>query len=131
MRLTLSRWTRLLPVLLVLALAGACHMPLRPNNGPWQLVLTMSPPNPSSLDQVKFTLRVVDAKGHPVNDAQASLALTMATMDMGTNLIPLSPAGDGQYTGTGTFSMGGKWNCKITVMSGGHTETQTTSYQIS
>lgn len=117
----------LLPVLLAV---GCHHMPNSPDNGPWHVSLQVSPPSPSPLDQARFTVRVVDHSGRPVDGAQVTLKMTMATMDMGTTILPLQASGPGEYSSTGSFGMAGKWNMAITVSLGGRSETQTISYDL-
>ena len=60
----------------------------------------------------------------PVADADVSLELFMAAMpsmnmpEMRVN-VPLTPAGDGRYRGTGSVTMGGAWDANVMVMRGG------------
>ena len=60
----------------------------------------------------------------PVADADVSLELFMAAMPS-MNMpemrakVPLTPAGDGRYRGTGSVAMAGAWDANVMVMRGG------------
>jgi nitrogen fixation protein FixH len=60
-----------------------------------------------------FRLKLTDEAGKPVSDAAARAALKMTTMDMGKNEVDLVAKGNGEYAGTGKFSMAGPWTVDV------------------
>jgi nitrogen fixation protein FixH len=88
-----------------------------------QLDIRLSSPGEPTVGENTFEVMVMQG-GTPVADADVSLELFMAAMpsmnmpEMRIN-VPLAPAGEGRYRGTGTVSMGGAWDANVMVMRGG------------
>lgn len=73
---------------------------------------------------VDLALRIFDAAGQPVEQADVEASLVMTTMDMGENKAKLTETQPGIYTGKGTFSMAGTWEVVAKVNKGGAIITQ-------
>ncbi|QBD78932.1 hypothetical protein EPA93_24285 [Ktedonosporobacter rubrisoli] len=58
---------------------------------------------------------LTDTQGLPIQQAQAMVSTNMTNMDMGENLQPLMPKGDGSYETLFRPSMSGPWSLTITV----------------
>ena len=56
-----------------------------------------------------------------MDGAQVEVSLVMPLMDMGKNQFALKPAGNGEYQGTGEFSMAGEWKVIVTASAQGKT----------
>lgn len=68
------------------------------------------PANVKKLASVPFTLSVTNGKtGAPISGLRATVGLEMPSMTMPPNVVRLSPQKPGVYTGSGTFTMAGKW----------------------
>ena len=74
-----------------------------------QMTFTTEPSPPMVDKNTVFRLKLTDEAGKPVSDAAARAALKMTTMDMGKNEVDLVAKGNGEYAGTGKFSMAGPW----------------------
>lgn len=125
----MNRHRLLFLVLPLLLWTAACHRQALPSQA-WQMDLKTQPPVPMANQDTLFTLHVVDAQGNPVTGATADLSLVMTFMDMGKNIVHLQDRGNGNYVGTGQFSMSGDWDCHITVQSGGRQQQQVVHYKI-
>ncbi len=83
------------------------------------IVFQPSPDPPAAGDNV-LDVRVHDADGQPVTDADVSVTFFMAAMPsmnmpaMRTTAI-LPAVGGGIYRGTGAVIMAGRWNVTVTV----------------
>jgi hypothetical protein len=89
----------------------------------WRLKLDI----PESINEgrpVDVALRVSDAAGQPVENAQAELSLVMPSMDMGENKPKLTETAPGIYTGKATFTMAGPWGAMARVSRGGQSISQ-------
>ena len=84
----------------------------------FMMSLAMNPAQPKFGRKTKFHVAVKQTLGRPVTDAQVEASLVMPLMDMGKNEFSLDSAGDGQYSGTGEFSMAGEWEVVITANEG-------------
>ena len=82
-------------------------------------IVLEEPTGPVVLDQATFTVRLADAAGKPVNDADVYIEMAMATMKMGTNKPVASAAGNGTYRALGTFDMAGDWALIVHATVGG------------
>ena len=88
-----------------------------------QLDIRLSNPAEPQIGENTFEVMVMQGS-QPVTDADVSLELHMAAMPA-MNMpemripVPLTPAGDGKYRGTGSVSMGGAWDANVMVMRGG------------
>jgi nitrogen fixation protein FixH len=80
--------------------------------------LAVSPKPVSDASATTFTIRLTDAKGHPVSGAAVSASLVMTDMDMGRNVVNAKPKSPGVYAGTGQFTMSGSWNVVVTASKG-------------
>lgn len=75
----------------------------------WTGILTITPTPAENGKQTSFTLKLVDAKNLPLEEAKVHFSLLMPLMDMGKNEFEAIPAGQGRYLGKGQFSMEGIW----------------------
>jgi RND family efflux transporter MFP subunit len=81
-------------------------------------------PDPPRNGQNTFEVRVTDAKGQPVTDAQVTVTLFMAAMPS-MNMPAMSSearlphVGAGTYRGDGMVSMAGRWDVTMTARRGG------------
>ena len=73
---------------------------------------------------VKLRLKLTDAAGAPVVGAEVKASLVMPMMDMGKNEVAFASKGNGDYEGTGTFTMVGPWNVVVTANANGSTQQQ-------
>ena len=89
----------------------------------WRLKLDI-PESINAGKSVDVALRVFDAGGQPVENAQAELSLVMPSMDMGENKPALTETAPGIYTGKATFTMAGPWEAVARVSKGGQTISQ-------
>jgi hypothetical protein len=89
----------------------------------WRLKLDI-PESINAGKPVDVALRVFDAAGQPVENAQAELSLVMPSMDMGENKPALTETAPGIYTGKATFTMAGPWEAVARVSKGGQTISQ-------
>jgi nitrogen fixation protein FixH len=83
--------------------------------------LAMDPAQPKFGRKTKFRVMLNQKPGTPVNRAEVAASLVMPLMDMGKNQFTLRPAGNGEYEGTGEFTMAGEWEVVITAKAGGNT----------
>lgn len=114
-----------LAIILTLLLLAACHQ--QPASKPaaqpaananWKMALTTVPDPPLNEKPTVFRLHLTDETGRPISGAQVKAALDMLTMDMGKNEITFADKGDGNYEGTGKFTMAGPWNVVVTAEQG-------------
>jgi hypothetical protein len=89
----------------------------------WRLKLDI-PESINAGKPVDVALRVFDAGGQPVDNAQAELSLVMTSMDMGENKPVLAETAPGTYTGKATFTMAGPWEVIARVGKGGQSISQ-------
>jgi len=71
--------------------------------------LALDPSRPKFGRKTSFRVTVKQTLGIPVDGAQVDASLVMPLMDMGKNQFPLQSAGNGEYRGTGEFTMAGEW----------------------
>jgi len=83
--------------------------------------LAMDPSQPKFARKTNFRVTVKQTLGTPVESAQVEISLVMPLMDMGKNQFPVKPVGNGQYEGTGDFTMAGEWEVIVTVSTEGKT----------
>jgi hypothetical protein len=93
--------------------------------------LAMEPAQPKFGRKTNFRVAVKRTLGRPVDGAQVEASLAMPLMDMGKNQFPLTPAGNGQYTGTGEFNMAGEWEVTVTAKEDGKTGKTTFNVNVS
>ena len=89
----------------------------------WRLKLDI-PESINAAKPVDVALRVFEAGGQPVENAQAELSLVMSNMDMGENKPVLAETAPGTYTGKATFTMAGPWEVIARVGKGGQSISQ-------
>jgi len=89
----------------------------------WRLKLD-TPESINAAKPVDVALRVFDAAGQPVDNAQAELSLVMTSMDMGENKPALTQTAPGTYSGKATFTMAGPWEAIARVSKGGQSISQ-------
>jgi hypothetical protein len=65
----------------------------------------------------ELQIHLRDHGGAPIKDATVTLAVNMATMDMGVKRPPVTNHKDGTYTATVVFSMAGAWKVDVTAKS--------------
>lgn len=86
-----------------------------------RLEITFQPsPDPPVAGDNVFDVRVRDADGQPVTDAEVSVTFFMAAMPSMNmpamrNEATLRAAGDGAYRGAGQVMMAGRWDVTVTV----------------
>ncbi len=83
--------------------------------------LAMDPAQPKFGRKTNFHVTVKQSLSKPVEGAQVEVSLVMPLMDMGKNQFALQPAGNGEYEGTGEFSMAGEWEVVVTASAQGKT----------
>ncbi len=117
-------------VLFALIVLAACNTPVpqpqpksaaspaaSPSSGKMTLVTDPDPPKANK--PVKFRVKITDLAGNPVTAAQVKASLVMPMMDMGKNEVILAGQGNGEYEGTGRFTMVGPWNVIVTANANG------------
>lgn len=67
-----------------------------------------------TMTETPFTIRLNDAAGTSIDDADLHVSLTMPMMPMPPNL-PQAPWSDGAYRGTAVFTMAGAWQVHVEV----------------
>jgi len=122
--------------LLGIVVLVACQKSAPPAAAPgslWlgKMTLTTTPAPPVSDQDVSFQLHLTDANGAPVKGAKVTADLVMITMDMGKNEVRFAEKGNGDYQGTGKFTMAGPWNVVITASAQGQSGQQTTPLVVS
>jgi len=83
------------------------------------MALAMDPAQPKFGRKTKFRVTLKQTLGRPVDGARAEASLVMPLMDMGKNQFPLKPSGNGEYEGTGEFTMAGEWEVIVTASAEG------------
>jgi nitrogen fixation protein FixH len=83
--------------------------------------LAMDPSQPKFARKTNFRVTAKKTLGTPVEGAQVEISLVMPLMDMGKNQFALKPAGNGEYEGTGEFTMAGEWEVVVTASAQGKT----------
>jgi magnesium-transporting ATPase (P-type) len=79
-----------------------------------QLTVTLSL-TPDRFGPNVFTVTALDRQGRPTMLGSVSLSTTMLDMDMGTDIIELSPDTHGRFSGTGSLSMTGDWQIRVLI----------------
>jgi Cu+-exporting ATPase len=79
-----------------------------------QLTVTLSI-TPDRFGPNVFTVTALDQQGRPTMLGSVSLSTTMLDMDMGTDIIELSPDTHGRFSGTGSLSMTGDWQIRVLI----------------
>jgi magnesium-transporting ATPase (P-type) len=87
-------------------------------DGRMHVTLTLSPYH---LGPNVFRVSVLDQSGATETIQSVKLATTMLDMDMGTDVITLSPDGHGHFTGSGSLSMTGDWRISVIIHTTDHT----------
>ena len=78
--------------------------------------------NPNRFGANVFTVTVTDSStGNIDTSVTVYISTTMLDMDMGTDLVSLSPDGKGHFSGTGDLSMSGNWQIGIQIRTPDHT----------
>ena len=90
-------------------------------NSAFIMSLIMDPAQPKFGRKTNFRVTVKQTLGTPVDGAQVEASLVMPLMDMGKNQFALKAAGNGEYEGTGEFSMAGEWEVIVTATAEGKT----------
>jgi|GEM_PF-6272355 len=75
----------------------------------WKGLLSFTPVLPASGKETQFTLKLFNARGAPIKDAQVRFSLLMPLMDMEKSEFDATSSGDGSYRGKGRFTMDGIW----------------------
>lgn len=86
----------------------------------WKTTLSMNPFPPASRKKIAFGIKLADAQGSAIDGAQVQISLIMPLMNMGKNEFTAAPAGDGAYSGYGTFPMEGIWIVQTNVVKNNH-----------
>jgi nitrogen fixation protein FixH len=77
---------------------------------PWKSSLWTDPAPPIENKATTFHAKLADQSGQPVTGARVRVSLVMPSMEMGKNEVPMDDQGNGDYIGTGSFTMAGPWN---------------------
>jgi YtkA-like protein len=85
------------------------------SGSPFVMSLAMDPAQPKFAGKTTFHVTVKQTGGAAVDGAQAQVSLVMPLMDMGKNQFALKSLGNGNYAGTGEFSMAGEWEVGVTA----------------
>lgn len=86
----------------------------------WKASLSLSPSPAISGKETAFRVKLVDAHSAPIDGAQVRFSLIMPLMNMGRNEFTAAPAGDGAYSGHGTFPMEGIWIVQTNIVKDNH-----------
>jgi uncharacterized membrane protein len=95
--------------------SSAFHGSAKTTDGKYTIALSISP---NRFGTNVFTVHVTDAAtGQALNANQAGVTIytTMLDMDMGTDSLNLQPDTQGNFSGSGDFSMGGNWGIQVQV----------------
>jgi len=92
--------------------------------------LTMDPAQPKFGRKTRFRVSLRQTTGTPVDGAQVEISLVMPLMDMGKNQFLLKSAGNGEYEGTGEFSMAGEWEVVVVANAAGKTAKATFNVKV-
>lgn len=77
--------------------------------------------NPNRFGANVFTVTVTDGStGQVDTSVSVNISTTMLDMEMGTDLISLTPDGKGHFNGSGDLSMAGKWQISIQIRTPDH-----------
>ncbi len=112
---------------------AGCHKdaakpsPAADSTSPWVMTLTTTPDQPVSDKDTRLHLKLTDRAGKVLPGAQVKASLIMPMMDMGKNEVQLADLGNGEYEGTGKFTMAGPWNVVVAAAAQGKTGEQTFS----
>lgn len=97
---------------------GAMAASLTTDVGGVRVELSSDPGTPVKDRKTAYTLRLVDAAGKPITDARVTLTGRMA--DGMSTAAPLRPIGEaGIYRGDVLFTMEGRWELTVRVVSQG------------
>ena len=110
-----NRWPILLRAVFFLSIT--LHVACDKNS--LHIDLAISPNPPRMIKPVTLTLRITDANGQAVTNADVTGTLTMKAMDMGKTELKFAPAGNGNYeASTKEMDMSGEWNLAVDAAQG-------------
>jgi Cu(I)/Ag(I) efflux system membrane fusion protein/cobalt-zinc-cadmium efflux system membrane fusion protein len=95
-------------------------------NAPQANAELTSQPNPPNKGSNVFRIKLTDANGSPISEAEVSVTFfmpAMPSMGMAAMRTPvtLSDKGNGMYEGTGALGSGGTWQTTILAKKNGQT----------
>jgi copper transport protein len=70
---------------------------------------------PNRIGPNTFFVRITDSSGNQSNNVSVSLYISMIDMDMGTEKLEMQADGKGNFSGSGTFSMEGRWLVRVQI----------------
>jgi copper transport protein len=77
--------------------------------------------NPNRFGANVFTVTVSDSSTGKIDTSvSVNISTNMLDMDMGTQIISLTPDGKGHFSGTGDLSMAGHWQFSIQIRTADH-----------
>jgi hypothetical protein len=89
-------------------------------SGPYQVTLQVDPNPPQITSLATLSLQIVrrDTK-QLVNNARVTLASSMETMDMGTDVTTAQQQSTGSYQAQVQFTMSGPWQLHVSIVAPG------------
>ncbi len=86
-------------------------------NSAFNIAIGFDPSPPRMSSKTKVRLKLAEPTGAAVSAARVNVSLVMPLMDMGKNELQLQSVGNGNYEGTGQFTMSGEWEvvCSATA----------------
>lgn len=113
-------------IALAITMAGPYHVaaaqqPAAGKKPTVDITLTSKPSPPKTGDNT-FEVRVKDAAGKPITDAEVTAMFymgAMGAMPEMKNTVTLKHQKEGRYVGTGQVMMAGKWDVTVTVKRAG------------
>ena len=84
-----------------------------------QLTITLDI-SPNHVGPNTFTVHITDANGTAQTQDTVSLAESMTTMNMGTEVMPMQPDGKGGYTASGSIGMSGTSQVRVVIHTPDH-----------
>ena len=90
---------------------------------PFRCTLVIEPSAPTFNDQITLKLHVIDAANQPADGVEVSADVSMPGMN-GSQHIPFSGTGDGDYQGELKVEMAGSWDVDLSATRDGKSSKQ-------
>ncbi|GCF07217.1 FixH family protein [Dictyobacter arantiisoli] len=98
--------------------------------GPYQISFSVNPNPPHVAQVAALTVHIINKETQQsIDNAHVTLAISMLTMDMGTDTVTAQSQASGMYRGTYQFSMSGSWAVHIAIAMPGQ-PVQSTSFDV-
>jgi hypothetical protein len=98
--------------------------------GPYEITLNVNPNPPGANQPATLSFQIVQTNTHQlVSGAHVALAISMLTMDMGTEALTAQAKSPGIYEAQTQFPMGGTWEVHLNISKTG-SKTASTSFDI-